>query len=199
MPVDRVRRGDVQVAQVRRQGIRIERSVEVRAGHDRLELRGEAEQAGLPVDEQRLDAEPITNEVEAALLGVPQGDGEHAGESPDRRLDTPSFDGGQHHLGVGVASKPASVRLQLAAQLLVVVDLTVELDGEPAARRVHRLMAVLGQVDDRQPPEPECQPRILVDPHAAVVGTAMPDRLAHPGRRRGEIGRPPAAACQESG
>ena len=56
-----------------------------------------------------------------------------------------------HHLGVGLGGELVSERLQLGAQLAVVVDLAVV--DQPAASSAagERLVTVLRQIDDGQP------------------------------------------------
>ena len=85
-------------------------------------------------------------------------------------------------------------RLELGAQLAVVVDAAVEDDRSEAV--AHRLRAALGQVDDRQPPVHEAC--VSVEPHAGAVRPARRERLAHPLERRAIRPRPPAQLDAEA-
>ena len=46
-------------------------------------------------------------------LPVPQGDGEHAGNSVERALDAPAFEAFEHHLRVGLAAEASAFGLEL--------------------------------------------------------------------------------------
>ena len=61
----------------------------------------------------------------------------------------------------------------------MVVDLAVEDDDEAAVGRDHRLVAVRGEIEDGETPEAEGETGLLVDPRAAVIRTAMPQRRRH--------------------
>src|SRR6185436_20319839 len=79
-------------------------------------------------------------------------------------------------LGVRVRAETPAARFEAAAQLAVVVNLAVERDREAAVVGGDRLMAVL-DVDDAETAHAERDG--AVDELSAVVGTAMPHRLAH--------------------
>jgi len=68
----------------------------------------------------------------------------------------------------------------MAAELGVVVDLAVEGEDEAAVGRHHRLVARGRQVDDRQPSVTKTNTGIGVDPNAAIIGSAVGDRLDQP-------------------
>ena len=80
---------------------------------------------------------------------VEHDEGEHAAE-PVQALSAPVLPGDEEHLGVGLRGERAAERLELDAQLPVVVDLAVEHEDVPAVGRRHRLVATRGEVDDRQ-------------------------------------------------
>ena len=74
-------------------------------------------------------------------------------------------------------------RGQLAAKLMMVVDLSVEDDDDVTALVAHRLRRGVGEVDDLQARMAERA--FAADPRAALIGTAMRQR-----RQRGvEVGR----------
>jgi hypothetical protein len=135
--------------------------------------------------EQRLDAEAVACEHEPARAGVPQRDREHAAQPHERPgalrlVEVPD------HLGVAARAEAVPARLELAAQLGVVVDLAVLRHGDGALLRGDRLVAVL-EVDDGQAARIEHD---RPDRRAAVgVGAAMAERVAH--RRHGaRVGGP---------
>src|SRR5439155_13227306 len=64
------------------------------------------------------------------------------------------------------------------------VDLAAERDPDGAVLVRHRLMAVVGEVDDREPPVTERDALLRRVPGAAVVGAAVDEALAH---RRHEL------------
>ena len=73
--------------------------------------------------------------------------------------------------------KRVPVRLELAAQLAVVVDLAVVHEPQRAVVARERLHGRVAQVDDREPAEPE---RDAVGAELAVtVGAAMVERARH--------------------
>ena len=82
----------------------------------------------------------------------------------------------REHLGVAVRAKPVAGALELAAQLLVVVDLAVLDDGDRAVLVRERLVARL-EVDDREPARGEAD--VAVDERAVGVGAAVDERRAH--------------------
>src|SRR6476661_1952294 len=78
--------------------------------------------------------------------------------------------------GVGRSVEKMSGRLELVPELPVVVDFAVEHDPDGAILVMNRLMSGR-EVNDTQPPHAE--PDALLDMHAFVVRSAMPNHLAH--------------------
>ena len=76
----------------------------------------------------------------------------------------------QDHLDVGVAVEQIGTGL-LAAEVLEIVNLAVAHEVQAAVGRGHRLAALVGQVDDAEPPlaERHAGPQ----PRAFAVGAAM--------------------------
>src|SRR5206468_11184857 len=101
-----------------------------------------------------LDAEAVARGEEAAARPVPEREGPHAVEALDAAL-APLAVGGEDDLGVGRATEAVAVRLQLATQLPVVVDLAVVDEPEGAVLAREGLVARVAQVDDREPAEAE--------------------------------------------
>jgi hypothetical protein len=72
-----------------------------------------------------------------------------------------------------------AARLDVAAQVEVVVDLAVVGDDVAAGRRRHRLLAERRQVEDGEPPVPQRDPRGAVHVDRGVVGAAVLERGGH--------------------
>src|SRR5213593_533212 len=81
-------------------------------------------------------------------------------------------------------------RLELLANLRVVVDLAVERDGDGAGIVHHRLRRVGREIDDGEPPVAERAAAIRSAPESHPVRTAMRHPVAHP-RDDGRISRGP--------
>ena len=75
-----------------------------------------------------------------------------------------------------VRQRVPAERLELGADLGVVVDLAVEDELDRAVLVRHRLHRRVGEVDDRQPAEAEADAAVVVDPGAAAVGAAVDHR-----------------------
>ena len=142
-----------------------------------LSSEANAKSAGVAVVE-RLDPEAVAREHEPAAVGVPHRDREHPAQplGEARAVLLVEVD---EHLGVGVRGAEAVAgRLELRAQLGVVVDLAVLDDDDAAVLVGDRLVAAL-EVDDRQPPRG--QPGLAEHHLAAGVGPAVVQRGAHGG------------------
>jgi hypothetical protein len=138
--------------------------------------------------EERLLAEAVACEEEAAAARIPHREGEHAAQALDHAL-APVLPRAQQHLGVGVALERVPVALELAAQLAEVVDLAVERERQSRRLVPHRLRRSYG-IDDRQAPVAEQHARALASRElaaAVAIGPAMRDRVQHAlhvGRRK---------------
>src|SRR5947208_2167135 len=104
---------------------------------------------------QRLDPEAVADEGQLVVSGVPHPDREHSNEASDGSFDSPRLEGRENDFAIRVPAKPVAARLEFSTESLMVVDLTVKNHDETPAGGPHRLMPVLGQIDDRQPPESE--------------------------------------------
>ncbi len=80
----------------------------------------------------------------------------------------------EDHLGVGLRAEAVPARLELAAQLAVVVDLAVVHEPQRAVVARERLHRRVAQVDDREPAEAERD--ALVVERAVAVGAAVVER-----------------------
>ena len=118
--------------------------------HERLGLRGERQRLLVPLEVKWLHAEAVARAEQLAARSVPQREREHAVEALEAAR-TPAPVGGEDHLGVAGAREPIPQRLELGAQLDVVVDLTVVRDPGAGLGPAHRLVAGRREVDDRKP------------------------------------------------
>ena len=143
--------------------------------HDRLHLGGEAHAPRVGGEEQRLDAEPVARDQERAAPRIPQREREHptqALEAADAELLVEMDD----DLDVAAAREDVALALELGAQRLEVVDLTVAHHPHRAVFVGDRLVAG-GEVDDRQTAHAETYSGRA--PEAFVVGAPMLDRIGH--------------------
>ena len=125
---------------------------------------------------QRLLAEPVAHQSERLARPMIDREGEHADEAVERP-DAPFPKRVQHDLGIGLRAEAAAALDQLAAQLAIVVDLTV-VDDPPVALGVrHRHAAGRAQIDDAQPIGTEAG--LTQAGHALLVGAAMALQGAH--------------------
>ena len=120
-------------------------------------------------------------------VALDQAEGEHAREVLDEavapvpvRLDD--------DLGVAGREEPVARPLELAPQLVVVVDAAVEGDRDPELGVDHRLGRPLGQVDDLQATVAERHRSLRPQPRP--VGAAGGHRVGH-ARHGDRIGRHP--------
>ena len=102
-------------------------------------------------DIERLDAERVACGKDRLLGCVPYNEGEHADETAEGGR-APLRQRSEQHLGIGLAAEEMSGRLELVAQLDVVVDLTIVDDPVALIGIGHRLPGRVGQVDDAEPP-----------------------------------------------
>src|SRR5581483_3926285 len=159
-------------------------------------LAGEREAVDFEAEVARLHAEAVARAEQRAATAVPDDERPHAVEALDARL-APLEVRGVQHLGVALAAEAMTFRLQLGAQLDVVVDLAVEHELAAAVRGWERLEAGVGEVDDRESKVAEAH--TVVGEDAAPVGAAMLDPVEHrvdarPVRRPVEVDDPAEAA-----
>lgn len=125
----------------------------------------------------------IPTQVERLLVPVPEYEGKHANEPTEGVVESPAFDGPKHDCRVRVTAIRSRGGLASPLQLLPksreIVQLAVEHNRVPAVFRDHRLMAVGGQIDDGQAPEPESNAVSGIAPNTLVIRTAMYERLCH--------------------
>ena len=125
---------------------------------------------------ERLLAEPIARDEEPLAARVPDGEGEHPRQPLGKRV-APLFITVDEHLGVAARAEDVPARDQFVAQAEIIVNLSVEGDGDRAVLVVHGLRAVRREIDDRKPPVPE-RDRSLHE-QAAAVRPAVRDDVGH--------------------
>ena len=99
-------------------------------------------------------------------------------------------------LGVRLRPVHVALRLELGAELAVVVDLAAEGQPDRSVLVRHRLMPGGREVDDREAAVPEGDALLGEVPRAAVVGPAVMDALAH-GRHELLVDREVVAGPEE--
>ncbi len=176
--VESPRRGHVAVGQVLAQRQRVDVALDAGMPGQRLELRGEGEGATPLRPVERLLAEAIARQEEAARAEIVEREGPHAVE-PVHQPRPPLAPAVEQHLGVRVArAEGVATRLEVGAQRGRVVDLAVEDHHEVALGGPHGLLAALG-IEHRQAPMPQPDPVIGVGRAAAGVGAAVHQRRGH--------------------
>ena len=145
-------------------------------GKDRLDLRREDQAVALAQVVERLDAEAVAREQEAAGRAVPEAEGKHAVEAVPTLGAVARIDA-QEHLGVALRPETLAGGFELRAQRAEVVDLAVVRHPRPARGILHRLSPRGGEIDDREAPVTERHR--AVDDHRLVIRTTMGQGLAH--------------------
>ena len=189
--VDGVRRRNPAQPHIQRHGVVVEAAIPGGMGGQRLQLGAEQQGSAHLGPIQRLLAEAVAPEGEAALSPVPQGEGEHAVERRHRLFHPPGRDRFQQDLGIGMAAPPnggggRGRGKQPGLDGGVVVDLAVEADHIAAVMGDHGLMALGAEIENGQPAEAQGDAGRVVGPDSVVVGAAM-----HQGRRHGADHRRP--------
>src|SRR5262249_13333777 len=141
----------------------------------RLHLACEGEEPAVPIVVERLLAEPVARDEEAARVLVPEREGEHAAKT-------------LHAIGAvllvrmddRLAVRPGLISMaggfHARTQRGVIKNLAIVDQPEIAFFIRHRLMPAR-HVDDCEPAESEIGPRVAIV--AEIVWPAMPDRIGH--------------------
>ncbi len=145
----------------------------------RLDLRGK-DQLPLPLGVvERLFAEPVTDQRNAAILAIPESKGEHTVEAVERGIEAPMTDGLKQHLGIGSIGEVYALGLQLPGDILVIINLAVE-DQAITARLIMAWLVAAFRRNDRQSQPAEGHMRF--NPFAAHIRPAIGDAVEHPGQ-----------------
>src|SRR5438128_12366955 len=94
----------------------------------------------------------------------------------------------QERLGIRRCPKSGTPRLQLATQLWIVVDLSIEHHYQPAIFADHGLRRAFRQIQDRQPPMRKTATAIHAPPGARAIRPPRPHGLAS-GQELGHLRR----------
>ncbi len=156
--------------------VEIDVARQIGRAQQRLDLGSEIQPAVDRRIVQRLDADAVAREKQRLRSGIPDRQAEHAAQPRDG-VAPPLLVCVDDRFRVGGRVEPVPVRLELGAQLVVVVDLAVEHDPDGAILVVNRLMPGR-EVDDAQAAHPKRH--LLVHPHALIVRSAVADDVAHP-------------------
>src|SRR5205823_7650204 len=143
---------------------------------DRLDFGGEQEPIRAGEVEQRLLPNAVSRQEQGSPASVPDGEGEHAPQPLHARA-TVFLPGVDDRLRVAVGSEYVSLGLEVLAQLLEVVDLSVERDPDGSVFVRHRLCGDGSKIDDGEPPVAESD--VAVGPHRLTIGPAVRDRVGH--------------------
>ena len=180
---------------------RLDRGFDAAVAENGRELAGEGEQPLVAVPVERLLPEAVAREEEPAPHPVIDAEGEHAVEAA-RQLLAPGAIALQQHLGVGVAGEePVAARLELRAQLGVIVDLAV-VDNRDLALGVPHGLRPMREVDDGEAPVPEEEAGLRLQVETVSVRPPMSERSGHPLdvgpiARPGKAGEPAHQAFSE--
>src|SRR5262249_59195910 len=129
--------------------------------------------AGFVKDVERLDPQPVPDQMQLPGIAIPDSQGKHPNEPSYSPLHTPGFKPCQHYFRIGMPPEAVAVSCQLSAHLSVIEHLAVENEGVSPTGRSHRLMALGRQVDDREPTKSQRDPAIGIPPHPATIPTAI--------------------------
>ena len=138
------------------------------------DLGGEGEPAPLMGEEQRLDSERIAGERQALRQLVPDGDRIHALQL-EPGVVAPLEESGEDRLGVAMVGLELIAALELAAELGMIDDLSVE-DDRMASVGAQKRLVTTGDVDDAEPPHPEAE--VAVDEITGIVRAAVAQPVA---------------------
>src|SRR5205807_9702390 len=146
------------------------------AGQHGLDFRSEEKPLVGDAVKQRLDAEMIAAQHDAAVAHVVKAEGEHAVQTL-HEVETPRLVGVHQHFGVTARPEGVPVGLELGGELPVVVDLAVERDPDATVLVGERLLSGR-HIDDAETgvSEPDASFAAL----SGAVRTAMCDRRPHP-------------------
>ena len=133
---------------------RIDPCVDLAAGEQCRQARGEPQPAVYRLQVKRLDAEPISRQEGLAVAKVMQRKCKHSVATLHSRW-APLPPGTQNDFGVAIRSEAMPKLLQFLAQFPVVVDTSVERDGQPSVVVNKWLGAGVTEVDNLQAPVAE--------------------------------------------
>jgi hypothetical protein len=135
-----------------------------------------------PAPVEGLLAEAIADEVEGAVLAIPEGEGKHAHGAVEGGIEPEGLDGGEEGFGVGMAAPGAVEKaggFEVVAEVEVVVDLAVEGEDVATGGAGHWLVAGSGEIEDREAAMGEGEASGGLAPVAGIIGTAVGEGRGH--------------------
>ena len=154
----------------------IDRGIDVACGQQCGQRRSEAKTARPFRVIERLDAEPVARQNDAAGVALPYREREHAVKAFDAAR-SPFRIGFEDDFSVALREKAIALGRKLGAQFAKIVDAAVEDDGEAEFRIDHRLLRCGGKIDDAEPAMTERH--AILRECAAGVRPARPHLLRH--------------------
>ena len=176
---DGARRGDVTVAEVGGERVSVHLGAPGGVIEKTAGLRAEEERSADAPPVERLDADAVADEREAAGVVLPEGEREHAVQTLDGALDAPRLARLQHDLRVGRSAEAPARRLQLSPDAREVVDLAVVGDDGAPARGDHRLAPGGREVHHGEAADAHRGAGLLGRPRAGVVRAAALHAVGH--------------------
>ncbi len=118
--------------------------------------------------------------MELTLFAIPYRKSKHAIEKRQSFVDTPLLNRRQYYLRVRMAAKFMAHAFKGRTQLGEVINFPVKNNHVPPALGVHGLMTVRRKIENREPPVPEGNASLTINPYARIVGTAVDKLIGHP-------------------
>ena len=166
---------NVLIAEVFREPFLVDFLYKVRVGQETLDFRAEEKVAVVLIVIERLDAENIARAEQLLCGAVPDDEGIHAAQ-PLQHAGAPLLIAVQQHFAVRGGLERVTGVDQLAAQVLKVINLTVEGEHLRAVLIEDRLAAAL-QINDAQPAETHSDVRVNII--VVLVRSAVADAVRH--------------------
>src|SRR5215470_16071380 len=104
----------------------------------------------MPLVIERFYSESVAEHVSSPFGFVPDSRGKHAIQPWECVDDAPLFEGRQHYFRIRRSAEAMSEPCKLLAQPKKVIDLSVKGDDVTAALGVHRLVAGLAKINNRE-------------------------------------------------
>jgi len=122
---ERARAGNVVQGQIVVQRAEVEAPIDLRMREDGFQLRAEVELAVAPMKIERLDSQAVARNDQALVAFRPDRQRKHSVEAL-KAIGVPLEKSLENYFGIAVGFEPVAARLQLRAQLAVVVDFAIE-------------------------------------------------------------------------
>src|SRR6202453_2566167 len=127
----------------------------------------------MPLVIERFYSQTISEQVAFSFQAIPHRRGEHLIAAWQRVLDSPAFEGGQHHFRVGHASEVISKAGEFPAKVAEIVNFRIHRKDVAAAFRPHRLVSVAAEIHDAQSAMSQACSSVGGYPNPRGVGPAV--------------------------